>query len=305
VVTHEFDDVVRQVDDSLLWADSVEACFHKTARYLTLLGKHGILQIPDKFRFCKKEINWSGFVIGPEKVKPMAHISAAIRNFPTPQNKTDMRSFMALAQQISYATAVAPQLLPFRTLLKAGTAWEWNQQHDDIFVKVKDHLSSAVEEGITLFDPLKLTLLVTDYSKYGVGFLLLQKQCSCQELKNDGTLNSTCCNTGWQVTMVGSRFTRNAEPNYSPTEGELLAVGDALKKTKYLTLGCPRFYVGTDHKPLLGIFASRDLDAIDNPRLVKLKEKTLGWIFTPVYIPGKKIGDRNHGKEKICHLKKL
>ena len=65
---------------------------------------------------------------------------------------------------------------------------------------------------------------------------------------------------------------------------------DALKKTKYFTLGCPDLFIGTDHKPLLGIFANKDLDSIDNPRIVKLKEKTLGWSFTPVYIPGKKIG---------------
>ena len=90
--------------------------------------------------------------------------------------------------------------------------------------------------------------------------------------------------------MVGSRFTRGAEPKYSPTEGELLAAADALKKTKYYTLGCPNLFIGTDHQPLLGVFANKDLDTIDNPRIVKLKEKTLGWSFTPVYIPGKKIG---------------
>ena len=69
-----------------------------------------------------------------------------------------------------------------------------------------------------------------------------------------------------------------------------MAVADALKKTKYYTLGCPNLFIGTDHKPLLGIFSNRDLDAIDNPRIIKLKEKTFGWIFIPVYIPGKRIG---------------
>ena len=73
--------------------------------------------------------------------------------------------------------------------------------------------------------------------------------------------------------MVGSRFTREAEPGYSPTEGELLAVADALKKTKYYTLGCPNLFIAMDHKPLLGVFSNRDLDAIDNPCIVKLKEK--------------------------------
>ena len=89
---------------------------------------------------------------------------------------------------------------------------------------------------------------------------------------------------------VGRGFTHGAKPKYIPTEGELLAVADALKKTKYYTLGCPYLFISTDRKPLLGIFANKDLVAMDHSRIVKLKEKTLGWIFTPVYIPGKKIG---------------
>ena len=90
--------------------------------------------------------------------------------------------------------------------------------------------------------------------------------------------------------MVGSRFTIPAEANYAPTEGELLAVGNGLEKTKYFTLGCPHLYVGTDHKPLLGLLNNTPLEKIDNTRLVRLKEKTLGWMFDTIYIPGKLLG---------------
>lgn len=46
-----------------------------------------------------------------------------LSDFPTPLNKTDMQSFMALAHQISCATAVALMLHPFRELLKNMVAW--------------------------------------------------------------------------------------------------------------------------------------------------------------------------------------
>ena len=75
--------------------------------------------------------------------------------------------------------------------------------------------------------------------------------------------------------MVESIFTHAAEANYSATEGELLAQADAL---------------GTDHVPFLCLMANRNLDSIDNLRLVCLKQKTLGWRFKVVYIPGKKLG---------------
>ncbi len=41
-------------------------------------------------------------------------------------------------------------------------------------------------------------------------------------------------NSVWWV--LGS--VSQAETRYSPTEGELLAVADALKKTRFFTLGC-------------------------------------------------------------------
>ena len=59
---------------------------------------------------------------------------------------------------------------------------------------------------------------------------------------------------------MGSRFTHTAEANYSTTEGELLVQADALHKTKYFTLGCPKLILETDQMPLLGLLANRNLD---------------------------------------------
>ena len=85
------------------------------------MGRIGILQNPAKFQFCQKQEDLSWLRIGENTVTPMPHISGAVRDFPTPVNRTDLRSLMALAQQISYATDVAPKLIPFRELLKATT----------------------------------------------------------------------------------------------------------------------------------------------------------------------------------------
>ena len=90
--------------------------------------------------------------------------------------------------------------------------------------------------------------------------------------------------------MVGSSFTSPAESNYAPIEGECLGVANALKKTRYYTQGCEKLIIGVDHKPLLGVLNNKSLESIDNPRLMKLKEKTLGWRFQIVHIPGRKLG---------------
>jgi hypothetical protein len=178
MVTSNVEDVVRQVDDSLLWKPTIEECFAHTAKYLTLLGRNGILQNPAKFQFCQKEVDWSGFRIAGDTVRPMPHISQAVRDFPTPVNRTDLRSFMALVQQVSYAIAVAPKLLPFRELLKETVPWFWDGKVDHVFTETKAELADKVEEGIKSFDPNLVTALITDWCKHGVGFVLMQKHCT-------------------------------------------------------------------------------------------------------------------------------
>ncbi|GFO33257.1 Pol polyprotein [Plakobranchus ocellatus] len=91
---------------------------------------------------------------------------------------------------------------------------------------------------------------------------------------------------GWKVTLVGSRFTSLAESRYAPIEGEALAVVDALEKTRHFVLGCPNLIIAVDHRPLLKVFGDRSLEAIPNPRLRNLKEKTLKYRFHITHIPG-------------------
>ena len=98
-----------------------------------------------------------------------------------------------------------------------------------------------------------------------------------------------CNPTGWNIVLVGSRFTHPAESRYSPIEGEALAVADALDKTHHFVLGCHNLIVAIDHKSLLKVFGDRALEDIPNTRLRNLKEKTLRYRFTMHHIPG-----RNH-----------
>ena len=79
-------------------------------------------------------------------------------------------------------------------------------------------------------------MLLTDWCKHGIGFLLLQKHCQCPP-KPPGEIDTLCCQEDSKMVMVGSRFKIPAEVNYSPTEKEALGVSYGLEKTKYFTLG--------------------------------------------------------------------
>ena len=142
-------------------------------------------------------------------------------------------------------------------------------------------IASAIE-GIKAFDKSKNTCLQTDWCREGIGYLLLQQHCSCTSDKIP-----LCCKDGWKLVMAGSRFTKGAEVRYSPTEGEALGVAWSLEHARMFVLGCEKLVVSTDHKPLLGLFQNRSLSSISNPRLLKLKQRTLAFHFRTKYNPGK------------------
>ena len=289
--THRYDKIVmgvknmrRVIDDTLLYEDSIEQAFYQVAEYLTLVGKNGIILNPDKFQFAADSVDWAGVRLTADKVEPLpAHVQA-IREYPTPRNITDLRSYFALVNQVSPFYAIQPELLPFRELLKKNSVFYWDGVLQKLFEESKTKIANNVLEGITRFEVGRWTGLLTDWCKQGIGYLLVQKHCGCDEI------TPICCPGGWRVCMVGSRFTSAAEQNYSPVEGEMLAVADGLYKTRFYTQGCEKLIVGVDHKPLLGLLNGKPLDQIDNGRLLRLKEKTLGWRFKILHIPGKRNG---------------
>ncbi|XP_048575650.1 uncharacterized protein LOC116619407 [Nematostella vectensis] len=285
--SRRFDEIVSHVpnkakciDDTLLWADDINSSFHQAVNWLDLCGRHGITLNPDKFVFAADTVEFAGFEITRNSVRPCQKYLDAIRKFPTPVNVTDMRSWFGLINQVSYAFAATERMLPFRASLKPGTQFTWTKELDQLFEESKSIIIREIEDGVRIFDKSKPTCLATDWSKTGIGFWLLQKHCKCPSTA------PFCCRSGWKVTLVGSRFTHAAESRYAPIEGEALAVADALDKARFFVLGCSNLIVAVDHKPLLKVFGDRSLDEIPNSRLRNLKEKTLRYKFRMVHIPG-------------------
>ena len=285
--SRRYDEIVADVprktkciDDTLLWADSMEESFFQAANWLDVCGRNGIALNPDKFVFCREEVEFAGFSITMNNVRPCNKYLQVIREFPTPRNITDIRSCFGLVNHVSYAFSMAERMLPFRELLKPGNSFAWNDELEDIFAESKEAIAAEVEEGVRIFDKARPTCLATVWSKDGIGFWMFQKQCTCP-----GT-TPFCCRDGWKISLVGSRFTHAAESQYAPIEGEALAVADALDKARFFVLGCSDLIVAVDHKPLLKILGDRSIDDITNTPLRNLKEKTLRYRFRMVHISG-------------------
>ena len=236
--------------------------------------------ISSQFHFGQKEVEFAGFSITEQSIKPSKSILEAILNFPKPAKITDARSWFGLVNQVSYNISSSDMMQPFRDLLKPGH-WYWDETLDTVFEKSKQAIANIVQQGVRSFEPNRPTCLATDWSKKGLGFTLLQKHCRCamEDAPN-------CCRGGWHLVFAGSRFTTDAESRYAPVEGEALAVAYGLEKCRMFTLGCEDLLVATDHKPLVKILRDSSLDNIKNPRLFNLKEKTLLYRYKIKHVPG-------------------
>lgn len=271
----------RCVDDSLIHDTTLEEQWWRVIDYLELAGNNGIVINPEKFQFSQSTVDFAGFRISSNSVEPLPKYIDAIEKFPTPKNITDIQSWFGLVNQVAHYAQLREMLEPFRRFLSPKVPFEWNDELERAFRSSKSCIVEAIREGVKIFDITRRTCLITDWSKLGMGYFLAQKHCDCN------SQSFGCCDNGWKITLAGSRFLSQTETNYAPVEGEALAVAWALEQTKFFTMGCNNLLVIVDHKPLVKIFGDRRLDEIDNPRLFRLKRRTLMWRFEIEYRPGK------------------
>ena len=280
-IIHDIPNKTKCVDDTILWGDDLRDIFLKTCYFLERCGNNGITLNPNKFQFGKDTVDFAGFVITNEHVKPSEKYLKAIEEFPTPTDITGVRSWFGLINQVSYAYSLNNELAPFRELLKPKNKFYWDANLQSIFDRSKSNIINSVKDGVKIFDPKRKTGLVTDWSKTGTGFILFQKHCNCS------SENITCCKMGWKIVFAGSKFNNKSESRYAPVEGECLAVVQALFKCRHFILGCKDLIVATDHKPLVKVLGDRSLEDIFNPRLLNLKEKTLRYKFKIIHLAGR------------------
>ena len=279
-ILSDFERKERCVDDTIFHDTDLEEHWWRAIDFLITCGKAGIVINPKKFQFCKREVDFAGFRITENKIQPLPKYIDAIRAFPTPTNLTDIRSWFGLINRVANYAKLRESMRLFKPFLSPKYKFFWSEVLDKAFKDSKNHIIESILEGVEIFDVSKPTCLRPDWSKKGIGYLLLQKHCQCPSDLPD------CCSSGWKITLAGSRFLKGPEERYAAIEGEALAIVWGLEQTKYFTQGCPNLIVITDHKPLTKIFGDRTLDEISNTRLFRLKQKALPWFFRIEHMAG-------------------
>ena len=259
----------RIVDDVVIYDSDITQHASHVKEFLQRCAERKITLNPTKWAYAQAQVTFAGFVLSADGYKVDSSITDAISRFPTPSNRTNLRSFFGLVNQLSASTStVAGLLAPLRPLLSTKNDFVWASEHDQAFHNAKKSLTAA--PTLAFFDASKPTRLCTDASRHGLGFILQQK-----------------VDDNWVLIQAGSRFLTDPESRYAVIELELLAVAWAMSKKKKIFLaGSPHFTVMTDHHPLIPILNSHRLDEIENPRLQRLKTRTMAYNFTAEWVKG-------------------
>ena len=243
---------VKVVDDGLVHDVSFADHVTHVRDVLVRAREHGITLNPVKFNFAASEVEYCGYVLNADGYHVDDRKISAIRDFKLPQSRTDLRSFLGLANQCTdFTPQIAALSESLRPLLKTSNEFLWQPNHTEAFNALKCALSESPVLSFFQFGmPLRLE---TDASvKNGLGFALWQQQ-----------------DQQWHLIQCGSRFLSDAETRYAVIELECLAVVWAVRKC-HLYLAGASFDVVTDHRPLVPIINHYSLDQIENPRLLRL-----------------------------------
>ena len=261
--------VICQMDDILICSKDNKSHQIRVREVLERLSNAGITLNADKCEFNKSRITFLGHVIDQDGIHADPVKINAIRSFPTPGNRTELKRFFGMVNYLGKFTPdLAKETTKLRELLKKDNDWNWNQFHVIEFQNLKKKMSST-----PVLAPFSLesdTLLSTDASSYGLGAALLQR-----------------CEGEWRPVAFASRTLSESEKRYAQIEKEALAVCWASDKFHYYLAG-RKFVIETDHKPLVAILGEKELSKLPL-RVQRFRLKMLTHDYIVRYTPGPKL----------------
>ena len=186
---------------------------------------------PAKCQLCLEETAYLGYQVGRGNVRPQDSKVAAIREWPQPTSKKQVKAFLGLVGYyqwfiLGFATLASPlheltkKALPDRV--------RWSDDAEKAFMALRGALCS---EPVLITPDFDCPLIVhTDASEVGLGGLLSQVRAGEEH----------------PVTYISRKLLPN-ERNYSTVEKEVLAIKWAIEKLRYYLVGGNSLWSLTTH----------------------------------------------------------
>lgn len=232
--------VFKYIDDIQVASKSHDEHLQHLQIVFERFREHGLRINVSKCEFGKSEINFLGFTINCNGIRPLNEKIEAVQKIELPQMAKDLRTFIA---SLNFYRRCIPNAAEAQGILQKlikgnkkndKTLIEWNEESKIAFEKCK----SEIKNAILLAHPCttaKLNLFV-DASSFRVGAALHQVRDNSHE----------------PLGFYSKRMT-DTQKKYSAYDRELLAMYQAIKHFRTQLEG-RQFTMYTDHKPLISMF---------------------------------------------------
>ena len=246
------DDIILASQDENEHKKHLEQVFQR-------LNEFGITINLEKCKFNCSKLEFLGYDVTKQGIKPLESKVQAIIDYPKPQTVDKLRKFLGMLNfyRLHMPKAVENQRILYKYIEKAKrndkTPIVWSPEADEAFQQCKLSLQNAV----TLSYPLANThiALFADASNDCVGAVLQQN-----------------VNGNWKPLGYFSKKLSPTQQKYSTYDRELLAVYLAMQYFRHLFEG-QELIIFTDHKPLT--FAFKKLNSSSNKELPRRTRQLL------------------------------
>ena len=223
------------VDDIIIVSSTFEQHISLLLLVLNKLKLANLTINLKKSQFFREKLKYLGYVVDSKGLHADPEKVDAIKNYPIPTNKKEVRRFLGAASWyrrfIPNFSSLASPLNKLTSQSKKAPPFYWSQEADIAYTKLKDSLVSA--SVLSCPDYSQPFQIHTDASDYGIGAVLTQ------DIEGEE-----------RVIAYMSKSLSNQERNYSATEREALAVLIAVEHWRCYVENGQKFIVYTDHAAL-------------------------------------------------------
>ena len=258
------------LDDILVTGKTTTEHVENLHAVLLRLQENGITLKREKCKFFLPEVEYLGFNVSKDGLKPTKDKVEAIKEAEAPKSLSELRSFIGIVNYYSrFLPNLADKMAPLYALLQKTQKWKWTVRQQSAFDKIKQELSDKAL--LAHYNPAEELVLTCDASPFGIGAVLQQRS-------PDGNVRP--------IAFV-SRTLSQSEKNYAQIEREGLSIVFGAEKFRHYLLG-RQFTLETDHKPLLTLFAeNKGIPEMASARIKRWAMKLSAFQYKIQYITSK------------------
>ena len=269
--------VLIYLDDIIVFAPDVDTHIQRLEEVFSRLRAANLKLKPSKCALFADRVKYLGHIVSQAGVETDEDKVEAIKNWPPPQHKRDLRSFLGTCNYYRrFIHEYSEIARPLNQMSSKNAIFKWTDACQEAFSTLRQRLVSA---PILAYPDFNLPFILdTDASAVGLGGILSQVQ--------DGQE---------RVIAYYSKMMSAEERNYCVTRQELLAIVKAIGHFKPQLYG-QRFVVRTDHASLTWLLRTTH----PHGQLARWMETLAPYNFTIEHRKGRKHNNVDGLSRQVC-----